>query len=140
MVNSVSKLDFRSASLGHLTILLLLGGQVEMNPGPSTHETSQQVFPCVIYAVQEDDPAIVCDDCGYWCHISCLGISSHSFKHLSTKSRSFAWNCSSVVLQTLDPVLRCKDMILLIQIAFPLLKVPSMIQVMTKLVLDQTVH
>jgi len=52
-----------------------------MNHGPSTHKTSQQVSPCVISsdAVQADDPAIVCDDRAYWCHISCLGISSHSF-------------------------------------------------------------
>ena len=29
----------------------------------------------------------------YWCHSSCVGISSHSYQHLLAKSRSFAWNC-----------------------------------------------
>ena len=47
---------------------------------------------------------------------------------------------SSVVLQTLDLVLLCEDMTLLIQIAFPLLKVPRKIHAMTILVLDQTVN
>ena len=69
--------------------------------------------PCGIcgQAVHDDDPAIQCDDCSYWCHISCAGVTSRSYQRLVNKSRSFAWNCfqcgstnvgSSSSLQGLD--------------------------------------
>nr|XP_054774593.1 uncharacterized protein LOC129282754 [Lytechinus pictus] len=83
-------LTFRSTSLGHLAVLLLLSGQVEMNPGPSV-----QKYPCAMCSndVQENDHAILCDICNHWCHISCVGISLQSYQHLANTSKSFAWNC-----------------------------------------------
>ena len=66
-----------------------------------------QTFP----AVHDDDPAIQSDDCSYWCHISCAGVTSRSYQRLVKKSMSFAWNCfqcgstnvgSSSSLQGLD--------------------------------------
>ncbi|XP_011675592.2 uncharacterized protein LOC105443737 [Strongylocentrotus purpuratus] len=82
-----------STSLSHLTILLLLSGQVETNPGPST--SAPETFPCAICGdeVRDNDPALLCDHCDCWCHISCVGISPDSYDILTKKSRSFAWVC-----------------------------------------------
>ncbi|XP_041483448.1 uncharacterized protein LOC121430237 [Lytechinus variegatus] len=109
---SSRRLDFQSTSLVHLSLLLLLSGQVETNPGPHTNG-SEGVYPCAICGdcVRDSDPAILCDTCNYWCHISCVGISARSYDQLLAKSRSFAWNCfqcgsinigSSSSLQGLD--------------------------------------
>ena len=91
---TASSLDFRSTSLVHLSLLLLLSGQVETNPGPPTNGTEQE-YPCAVCgdSVHDNDPAILCDMCNYWYHISCVGISARSYDQLLAKSRRFAWNC-----------------------------------------------
>lgn len=88
---NLSPLAFRSTSMGHLAILLLLSGQVEINPGPS----SAQEYPCAVCCdeVCENDHAILCDVCNQWCHITCVGISSQSYQRLVNRSKSFAWSC-----------------------------------------------
>ena len=92
---SAGILVFNSRSPSHLVILLLLSGQVETNPGPSTN-TSQPDHPCAICQdkVLDSDAALLCDGCGYWCHISCVGISTSSYQYLASKSRSFSWICA----------------------------------------------
>ena len=62
-VVQTNSLTFRSTSLGHLAILLLLSGQVETNP---CHSAVQE-YPCAVcgYEVHENDHAILCDSCNY---------------------------------------------------------------------------
>ena len=87
--------SFNSNSLSHLAILLLLSGQIESNPGPGPSTDVPTAFPCAVCGdeVHANDPAILCDHCDFWCHIHCVGISSHSYEVLTNNSRSFAWTC-----------------------------------------------
>lgn len=57
-LSKLCSLDFRSTYLSHLTILLLLSGQVENNPGPSTG--APETFPCAICG--EEVRHIICSE------------------------------------------------------------------------------
>ena len=63
------------ANRHHLFLVILLSGQIELNPGPvnpPTHNSAQ--FPCGICKdeVTEDDRALLCDKCELWYHTNCL--------------------------------------------------------------------
>ena len=49
------------------TLVLLLSGDVHLNPGPSA------AFPCRVCQkeVLDSDPAVQCDQCDMWVHVTC---------------------------------------------------------------------
>ncbi len=80
-------LNFDSNSSSHLILLLLLSGQIETNPGPTEYN-------CGVCAneVGNNDHAITCDNCQFWCHIQCVGLSENHYNDLLNLS-SFSWIC-----------------------------------------------
>ena len=66
-------------------IMLLLSGDVEVNPGPETK------WPCGIcqYPVTQD--GVACDSCELWHHKSCISLCSDDFQLL--KRSNVAWKC-----------------------------------------------
>ena len=62
---------FNSNNTYRLLLAILLSGQVETNPGPDID------YPCGICnnEVDDNDQALQCDSCNFWCHINCCGVS-----------------------------------------------------------------
>ena len=56
-------------------VLLLLSGDIHPNPGPPKH-------PCGTCdtSVRSNQRRVVCDTCGTWSHIKCVGIDRHKHK------------------------------------------------------------
>ena len=68
-------------------IVLLLCGDIELNPGPSP----KYVFPCGYcqLPVNWSDLAVYCNECSIWYHKSCHEIPTRSFSNQPSKS----WTC-----------------------------------------------
>ena len=69
-------LNFRSSHC-HLLMVILLSGQIELNPGPGTTNStlnSEAQYPCGVCKdnVDEDARAILCDKCELWYHTQCI--------------------------------------------------------------------
>ncbi len=79
-----------STSLTLLTIIL--SGDLQVNPGPSTH-AQVNLYPCGVCEapVTEHDKAIDCDEYQTWLHISCIGITDRDYETLHSKP--IAWIC-----------------------------------------------
>ena len=71
-----------------MSSLLVLAGDVELNPGPPKCK-----YPCWICSkpVKKSDPAVCCDQCDQWLHNSCRGLSAHLYEAM--KSSSVTWIC-----------------------------------------------
>ena len=61
----------------HYFLLLLLSGDIEINPGP--------INPCSIClrSVARNHRAILCDNCNLWSHIKCYSMSCMDYNNLS---------------------------------------------------------
>ena len=72
-------------------ILMLLAGDIEMNPGPQRE--SKWKFPCGVCSrpVMKNQPGVQCDKCDLWVHGSCAGISSSEY--LSLQHSADPWFC-----------------------------------------------
>jgi hypothetical protein len=75
----------------HILILLMLSGQVEMNPGP---DNSISVYPCGIIENPVDwgERAICCDRCDLWHHASCMSMNNTVYEALANHS-DLSWIC-----------------------------------------------
>ena len=84
------KLDFGSA-----LFLILLSGQVELNPGPpiSGSLNLSSIFPCGYCEdpVTWEQRGICCDSCDVWFHKDCVDMGSFTFLAYSTTNAS--WIC-----------------------------------------------
>ena len=72
----------------NLLLLILLGGDVETNPGPGPWIK----YPCGIcrHAVKTNCPAIQCDNCDTWIHNTCSGLTnSRCQSYLSNSNLTF---------------------------------------------------
>ena len=69
-------------------LLLLLGGDIEQNPGPRAPK-----HPCQISkrAVTWKQRGVACDDCSQWYHAECMHITSPVYKALNNPNIS--WHC-----------------------------------------------
>ena len=90
--------DLNASNIHHLLLAILLSGQVETNPGPDLD------YPCGICKdeVYENDQALQCDTCNFWCHVNCCGMSEQNYKTLcnttSTVAASLGFVSSAVAL------------------------------------------
>ena len=68
-------------------IILLLSGDIEVNPGPETK------WPCGIcqYPVTWSQEGVACDGCELWHHKSCISLCSDDFQLLERSN--VAWKC-----------------------------------------------
>ena len=69
-----------------LTLILLLAGDIELNPGPVTQKAT--VWPCGIcqYPVNWEQEGVACDGCSLWHHRSCLSMCSNDYRDLEGTS------------------------------------------------------
>ena len=69
-------------------MMLLLCGDVEVNPGP---RKAPEIFPCGCCEIKVDwgQKAVCCDDCSLWYHKSCISMRSTTYDNLSSAS----WHC-----------------------------------------------
>ena len=74
-----------------ITLLLLLAGDVETNPGPDS--TLSSSFPCGLCEVDANwsNGGIACENCDRWYHRSCADLSLSSFGRLA--NTSLVWIC-----------------------------------------------
>ena len=70
--------------------LLILSGNVELNPGPRTYKFK---YPCGVCSrpCKDNQPAIQCDSCNLWYHKKCLSMNTIVYKALENSSCS--WIC-----------------------------------------------
>ena len=80
---------FETARSRFCVLQLLLAFDVELNPGPPAKH------PCRICsrAVKRNDKAVCCDQCNYWVHNHCSGLSSFTYESLKTSDA--VWVCPS---------------------------------------------
>ena len=78
-------MDFSIGTL--LFYLLLLSGDVSPNPGPVR-------FPCAVchLPVRSNQRALLCDECGLWCHCTCCGVDKGQYQSYQSLS-CFNWLC-----------------------------------------------
>ena len=101
----------------HLLIVLLLSGQVELNPGPVTPSQSSTIstnYPCK-KKVKDSHYALQCDKCELWFHTDCLEFPVSSYSTLLNFT-SFVWVCTdcgysnySHRTPNLNPILSCTN-------------------------------
>jgi hypothetical protein len=78
-------LRIETKDLKQLTLLLILGVQAELNPGPKTK------YPCQVCnkAVKWGQRGTACDNCDLWYHQACMSMNTDSYQHLANSS--IAW-------------------------------------------------
>ena len=83
-LDAILNLNFQARLLCHL---LLLGGDISVNPGP------QWKFPCTICTnpVKTNQRGICCDQCDRWLHTQCCNVSDSTYENLANSS--CAWIC-----------------------------------------------
>ena len=104
----------------HLLLVLLLSGQVELNPGPITPNQSSTLstnYPCGICQKKVNDShhALLCDKCELWFHTDCLVFPVSNYSTLLNFT-SFIWVCTdcgysnySHRTPSLNPILSCTN-------------------------------
>ena len=82
------RLDVLASGGLWLICLLLLSGDVELNPGPCSPR-----YPCGVCgkAVKARDRAVACDGCDIWYHTNCMLMNSHVFNAL--RDSDISWLC-----------------------------------------------
>ncbi|CAC5356351.1 unnamed protein product [Mytilus coruscus] len=82
----------------HLVILLiLLGGDIEQNPGP--REIQQSVYPCGLcdHPVTWKCESVYCDDCDIWHHRSCVELCTADYELLERSNvQLLCCKCDSI--------------------------------------------
>jgi hypothetical protein len=73
----------RLPAKGTLAMLICLAtsGDIELNPGPKVPK-----YPCGMCskAVRPSDPAVSCDQCGFWVHNRCSGLSKDMYSRMKS--------------------------------------------------------
>ena len=79
----------RSRSADWLLLLLLLAGDIEVNPGP----VRKWKYPCGVCSapVKSNQRGIQCDVCANWLHTRCIGIANDLYEDLRLSDES--WCC-----------------------------------------------
>ena len=74
-----------------LCLLLLLSGDIELNPGPRAKQVS--IYPCGLcdQPVTWDNQGVCCDECEVWHHKSCIELCSDDYELL--QKSNVLWHC-----------------------------------------------
>ena len=95
-------------SLTHLALVLILSGDIELNPG--------HVDKCSVCTkrVTNNQPAIQCDDCELWSHTRCSNITDTEYQQLQASDDNwYCPNCVSICgicsgnIYNSDPAVEC---------------------------------
>ena len=86
----------RPTILNLTNLLIILSGDVEINPGPIRRDLSN-VCPSCNRTVAKNHRAVQCDNCDSWNHIKCEGISPVQYKCMinSSDDDNFTFFCAS---------------------------------------------
>ena len=78
-----------------LLVLLVLSGDIEVNPGPIRH-------PCTICSkcVRSNQRAVLCCKCDLWTHAKCCGVSISEYQSLSDREDD-SWMCPGCLMAEL---------------------------------------
>ena len=76
--------------------LIILSGDVSLNPGPVRHPCSSCLKP-----VAKNHRAIQCDNCDLWAHIKCENISTKIYAEMANSNKQLNFICSSCILNQL---------------------------------------
>ena len=76
--------------------LIILSGDVSLNPGPVRHPCSSCLKP-----VAKNHRAILCDNCDLWAHIKCETISTKIYAEMANSNKQLNFICSSCILNQL---------------------------------------
>ena len=76
--------------------LIILSGDVSLNPGPVRHPCSSCLKP-----VAKNHRAILCDNCDLWAHIKCENISTEIYAEMANSNKQLNFICSSCILNQL---------------------------------------
>ena len=85
-----------------LCLLLMLAGDIELNPGPIDWPAKckySEYFPCGICECEVDwsDIAVECDECKKWYHRSCISMPSALYDDIHENDKSWlCFHCHSV--------------------------------------------
>ena len=80
--------------------LILLSGDVCLNPGPLKHPCSSCLKP-----MARTHKSLLCDECGLWAHIKCERISDKQYRKLmSTPDDKLFWSPAVLVLHKICPL------------------------------------
>ena len=76
--------------------MLLLAGDVEINPGPRVYR-----FPCGVCSapVKSNQKGIFCDVCSSWLHARCIGLNNEEY--LDLQSSEDSWSCQKCLNEAL---------------------------------------
>ena len=96
----VRNLKLHSNSSSWLFTLLIISGDVELNPGPTSAK-----YPCGVCSrpCKNNQPAIQCDSCDTWIHKKCIQITPKNWKIL--KNTSISWHCLNCALPNFSSTL-----------------------------------
>ncbi len=75
--------------------LLMLAGDVQVNPGPVKYPCSFCLQP-----VCKGQRALLCDECDQWSHACCSSVSMERYQHFQ-QLHEFDWMCSRCLMKDL---------------------------------------
>ena len=81
--STINNINFGRSPSTWFTALLILSGDIELNPGPRSVR-----YPCKECgrACTSNPESIQCDSCESWIHVKCLGMSPQVFGVLANSS------------------------------------------------------
>ena len=82
------KTNLRGRAALVIALLIILSGDVELNPGPKNLK-----YPCSVCnnEVKKNQEALKCTECKKWSHRTCANISKEEYRKL--QSKKFVWIC-----------------------------------------------
>ena len=89
------KLTLTRRSVSAWIIIILLAGDIELNPGPNWK------YPCGVCSgpVRSNQKGIFCDVCNTWLHTRCIGLSDRDYSNLLSSPDT--WACRRCLSETL---------------------------------------
>ncbi|CAC5376108.1 unnamed protein product [Mytilus coruscus] len=88
-----------------LILILLLAGDIELNPGPRTKQ--QSIYQCGLceHPVTWNCEGVCCDDCNIWHHKSCIELCSTDYDLLQRSN--VQWLCCKSAVNYTKPDIIC---------------------------------
>ena len=96
LIHEASVWSFQTKKMSHLLLLILLSGQVELNPGPVDSHLSNSSFSesasCGICEHEVTNIGIYCDQGKTWFHQHCASVSDDTYYNILPRD-SVSWIC-----------------------------------------------